>query len=84
MSLGSLFRRSMFIGAALIMAPIAYINRHDAEIFLNPFYTASGEDALHIPVFLVILTCFFAGAAGGYLIGRWQGRGKRAVSSDPA
>lgn len=81
---GSRLRSGAFILIAVAIAPFAYINRHDALIYLNPLAASPDDSALALPVFLLILGSFLAGIAIGFSFGRWRAwrRGNRTVSSD--
>lgn len=63
-------RRFILFQLALIVIPLAFMNRHDVAVYFDPWALDDESAALHIPLFLLILFCLGLGLLFGFTAGR--------------
>ena len=76
--------RVSFGVAALLIVPLAVLNRQQVPLKLNPFdfFTPEQSFTITLPLIVLLGVAFITGAAVGWVVGQWP-FGKRQKSTSP-
>jgi hypothetical protein len=64
-------RRFILFQLIVLIIPLAFMNRHDVALFIDPWSLGNDEAAIHMPLFILILLCLLLGLIIGFAAGRF-------------
>ena len=59
-------RRFILFQLIVLIIPLAFMNRHDVALFIDPWSLGNDEAAIHMPLFILILLCLLLGLIIGF------------------